>query len=96
LRVQLCINLEEMPVEDASNAWDEAKSAYVTVARLNVPEQESWSETLRQAVDDGMAFSPWNGLAAQPTARFDYAGETPRLSRVRQLSARKERLSFSR
>jgi hypothetical protein len=64
LRVQLCTNLEEMPVEDASKAWDEAKSAYVTVARLDVPEQESWSETLRQAVDDGMAFSPWNGLAA--------------------------------
>jgi hypothetical protein len=25
---------------------------------------ESWSETLRQPVDFGMAFSPWNGLAA--------------------------------
>ena len=64
LRVQLCTNLEEMPVENASKAWDEAESPYVTVARLEVPEQESWSETLRQAVDDRMAFSPWNGLAA--------------------------------
>ena len=64
LRVQLCTNLEEMPVEDASKAWDEAKSPYVTVARLDVPAQDSWSETSRQAVDDGMAFSPWNGLAA--------------------------------
>ncbi len=37
---------------------------HLTVARLDVPKQESWSEMLRQAVDDGMAFSPWNGLAA--------------------------------
>src|SRR5216683_4198911 len=50
--------------DDASKAWDEAKSAYLTVARLDVPKQEIWSETPRQAVDDGMAFSPWNGLAA--------------------------------
>lgn len=64
LRVQLCTNLEDMPVEDAAAVWDEDKSPYVAVARLEVPPQESWSDDLREEVDKGMAFSPWQGLAA--------------------------------
>jgi hypothetical protein len=64
MRVQLCANLDDMPVEDTTVAWDEKKSPYVTVATLEVPPQDSWHGLLQQSIDDGMAFSPWHGLAA--------------------------------
>ena len=64
LRVQLCTDLDAMPVEDAAVAWPEDKSPYVAVARITVPPQEAWSEVRSAAVDDGLAFSPWHGLAA--------------------------------
>ena len=64
LRVQLCTDAEKMPVENASVAWPEDASPYVTVARITVPRQEAWSESSIAKVDDGMAFSPWHGLAA--------------------------------
>ncbi|MBV9748664.1 MAG: hypothetical protein JO157_07610 [Acetobacteraceae bacterium] len=64
LRVQLCRDLEAMPIEDASVPWPEDKSPYVAVARISVPPQEAWSEARSAAVDDGLAFSPWHGLAA--------------------------------
>ena len=64
LRAQLCTDVEAMPVEDASVEWPEAASPYVTVARLTAEPQTAWSEALAAAVDDGMFFSPWRGLAA--------------------------------
>jgi hypothetical protein len=37
-------------------------SPFVTVARIEVPLQDSWSEERQQEIDDGMAFSPWHGV----------------------------------
>jgi hypothetical protein len=37
LRVQLCIDLEAMPIEDASMAWPEDRSSYLPVARIPCP-----------------------------------------------------------
>jgi hypothetical protein len=64
VRVQLCTDLERMPVEDASVEWPEDASPYVTVARLRAPAQPSWSIDQVHAIDDGFAFSPWHGLKA--------------------------------
>ena len=64
VRVQLCRDLDVMPVEDASKVWPEDKSPFVTVARLRVPPQTAWSEARSAAVDDGMSFSPWHGIDA--------------------------------
>jgi len=64
LRVQLCTDLDAMPIEDASVAWPEDQSPYVAVARISVPPQAAWSEARSAAVDDGLAFSPWHSLAA--------------------------------
>lgn len=63
-RVQLCTDLDTMPIEDASVPWPEDASPYVTVARLKAAPQASWSAESVKAVDDGLAFSPWHGLAA--------------------------------
>lgn len=64
LRVQLATDREKMPVEDASAVWPEALSPYVTVARIEVGPQPAWSAENVKAIDDGMAFSPWHGLAS--------------------------------
>lgn len=64
VRVQFCTDPETMPIEDASVAWPEEKSPYIDVARIVLPPQEAWNESRRVAVDVGLAFSPWHGIAA--------------------------------
>ncbi|RFU49703.1 catalase family protein [Paraburkholderia sp. DHOC27] len=64
VRVQLATDIEKMPVEDASVKWPEEDSPYVTVARLHVAPQPAWTESRSAAIDDGLSFSPWHGLAA--------------------------------
>ena len=64
LRVQLATDLEKMPIEDATVAWDEKESPYRTVGRITVAPQLSWSVDRAKVVDDQMYFSPWHGLAA--------------------------------
>lgn len=64
VRVQLCTDLETMPVEDATVVWPEDRSPYVAVARITVPPQEAWSGEKVAAIDEGLSFSPWHCLAA--------------------------------
>ena len=64
LCVQLCTDVGEMPVEDASVVWDEALSPYRPVARLVLGAQASWSEARARSIDEGLSFSPWHGVAA--------------------------------
>ncbi|MGQ0699723.1 MAG: catalase family protein [Panacagrimonas sp.] len=64
LRVQLCTDVEAMPIENPQTPWSEDQSPYVSVARLVVTPQAAWSEARSAAVDDGLSFSPWHGLAA--------------------------------
>jgi hypothetical protein len=64
LQVQLCTDLESMPIEDASKQWPEDKSPYVSVARISVPAQNAWDHARVQIVDERMSFSPWHALAA--------------------------------
>ena len=64
MRVQLCTDLEIMPIEDASVEWPQDRSPYVAVARITASPQAAWNAARAQAVDDGILFSPWQGLAA--------------------------------
>ncbi|MDB6454479.1 catalase family protein [Falsirhodobacter sp. 20TX0035] len=64
LRVQLCRDLEKMPVEDPSVLWDEELSPFVTVARLHADPQVGWSAERAKIADDHMRFSVWTGLEA--------------------------------
>jgi len=64
LRIQLCTDLNTMPVEDASVAWPEEQSPYIAVARITAKPQLAWSETRARVIDDSMSFSPWHGIAA--------------------------------
>lgn len=64
LRVQLCTDLDTMPIEDSSVSWPEDVSPYIAVAHITVKPQLAWSEARSKVVDDGMSFSPWHGIAA--------------------------------
>lgn len=61
--VQLSTGGDDMPIENAHKAWPEHESPYVPVARLIVPPQDAWNETVQPKANDALAFSPWNGLA---------------------------------
>jgi hypothetical protein len=63
LRVQLCTDLVEMPIEDASVVWPEDLSAYLPVARLTLQAQPAWNDARARAIDNGLAFNPWHGIA---------------------------------
>lgn len=64
VRVQLATDIEKMPIEDASVKWPEDLSPYITVARIEVEPQPAWNAERAAEIDDGLAFSPWHGLAA--------------------------------
>lgn len=61
LQVQLCTDVDAMPIEGV-DPWDEAKSPFVTVARITAAPQSVWTVQRAEIVDDGMHFSPWNGI----------------------------------
>lgn len=74
LRVQLNTDLDAMPIEDATVAWDEKVSPYRTVARITVAPQLSMGTDLASEVDEQTFFSPWHGLAAhQPLGSVNRA-----------------------
>jgi hypothetical protein len=62
--VQLCRNLDTMPIEDAAVVWPEHESPYLKVATIDVAAQKAWDDTLTPTIEDKLAFSPWNGIAA--------------------------------
>lgn len=64
LQVQVCTDLNAMPIEDASTAWPEDRSPYQPVARITIPPQDAWSPSRVKAVDEQMSFSAWHALAA--------------------------------
>ena len=62
IRVQLCTNLDTMPIEDASVKWPEEQSPYRTVARLSLPMQDAFSEERRQYFEQRLSFNPIHAL----------------------------------
>ena len=64
LRVQLCTSIETMQIEDATVVWPQDQSPFVPVARIVVAPQIAWDDARSAQMDDGLAFSPWHGLAA--------------------------------
>lgn len=62
IRVQLCTDLKDMPIEPANVEWDEKESPYLPVGTIRAKPQEAWNTDRAAAVDDGMGFSPWHGI----------------------------------
>jgi hypothetical protein len=64
LRVQLCVDVDRMPIEDASVLWPEQLSPHEVVATVHLPAQDPYSDTRRRYADDVLSFNPWHALAA--------------------------------
>lgn len=60
--VQLCTDLQAMPVEDGSVQWPEDQSPYQPVARLTFGPQETFSAERRVYADDVLSFNPFHCL----------------------------------
>ncbi|MEV1026616.1 catalase family protein [Streptomyces sp. NPDC050264] len=62
IQVQLCTDLERMPVEDTTVEWPEQLSPFVTVARLRLQRQDiSGQDNLEKM--DALSFTPWRVTA---------------------------------
>jgi hypothetical protein len=85
LQVQLCTDLEKMPVNDVTVEWPEQLSPFVTVARVHVPRQDiSGPENLERG--DALAFNQW-----RVTAEHRPLGEIMDVRRIYTASARVRR-----
>ncbi|MGK2882866.1 MAG: catalase family protein [Mycobacterium sp.] len=64
LRVQLCTDLDAMPIEDAGVEWPEALSPYRSVAKIVFGVQDTYSRKRQVYGDDVLSFNSWKGIAA--------------------------------
>ena len=62
--IQLCTDLERMPVENANTEWPEDESPYRLVARLVLPPQDAYDGVRQSFVDEDLSFCPAHTLAA--------------------------------
>ncbi len=63
LQVQLCVDLERMPVEDVTVEWPEELSPFVTVAKLRLPRQDIGGEDNLEKMD-AVSLTPWRATEA--------------------------------
>ncbi|MEP9394679.1 catalase family protein [Gordonia sp. VNQ95] len=64
LEVQLCTNIDTMPIEDATAHWNQVESPYIPVATIHYPVQDPYTPERRAFGDDVLSYNSWNGLAA--------------------------------
>ncbi len=62
LRVQLALNPDDMPVENAAKKWPEDQSPYRTVATLTLEPQDCNSAARRRYFDQRLSFNPANSI----------------------------------
>jgi hypothetical protein len=85
LQVQLCTDLEAMPVNEATVEWPEKLSPFVTVGRVRVPRQDiSGTENLEKT--DALAFNQW-----RVTDEHRPLGEIMQVRRIYSTSAKVRR-----
>jgi len=63
LQVQLCVDVDRMPVEDVTVEWPEQLSPFVTVAKLRLPRQDIGGEDNLKTMD-AVSLTPWRCTAA--------------------------------
>lgn len=64
LRAQLCRDLDDNPIEDASVGWPEKGNPYIPLATITVKPQRNWSDKRAAVLNDQIAFKPWHGVEA--------------------------------
>jgi hypothetical protein len=85
LQVQLCADLDAMPVNDVTVEWPEKLSPFVTVGRVHLPRQDI-SGPGNFEKGDGLAFNQW-----RVTAEHSPLGEIMQVRRIYSASAKVRR-----
>src|SRR5262249_37089626 len=86
LQVQLCTDLETMPVNVATVEWPERLSPFVTVGRVHIPCQDI-SGTTSFEKTDALAFNQW-----RVTEEHQPLGEIMHVRRIYSASAKLRRM----
>jgi hypothetical protein len=85
LQVQLCTDLDRMPVNDVTVEWPEKLSPFVTVGRVHLPRQDiSGPKNFEKG--DGLAFNQW-----RVTSDHRPLGEIMNVRRIYSASAKVRR-----
>ena len=85
LQVQLCTDLNAMPVNDTTIEWPEKLSPFVTVGRVHLPRQDI-SDQANVEKSDALAFNQW-----RVTSDHQPLGEIMRVRRIYSASAKVRR-----
>jgi hypothetical protein len=85
LQVQLCTDLEKMPVNDTTVEWPEQLSSFVTVGRVHIPRQDI-PESGNFEKGDALAFNQW-----RVTAEHRPLGEIMQVRQIYSASAKVRR-----
>jgi hypothetical protein len=64
VRVQLCTDPKNMPIEDATKEWKEDESPHRAVAKITFGPQNTYSPQRRAFGDDVLSFNSWRALEA--------------------------------
>ncbi|HAA26565.1 MAG TPA: catalase [Cyanobacteria bacterium UBA8553] len=71
--VQLYVDDEKTPIEDATIEWQETDSPFIKVATIKIGSQVFDTEA-RKRLDEGLSFTPWHTLPEhQPLGRVNFA-----------------------
>lgn len=85
LQIQLCTDLNTMPVNDVTVEWPEELSPFVTVGRVHIPRQDIWGpENFEKS--DALAFNQW-----RVTAEHRPLGEIMQVRQIYSVSAKVRR-----
>jgi hypothetical protein len=89
LQIQLCTDLQRMPVQDVTVEWLEQFSPFVTVAKVRIPKQDISDDGNLEKMD-ALSFTPW-----RVTADHAPLGEIQRVRRevYRRSSTLRHRLN---
>jgi len=85
LQVQLCAELEKMPVDDSTVEWPESLSPFMTVGRVHIPRQDI-SHPANLDKSDALAFNQW-----RVTAEHRPLGEIMQVRQIYSASAKVRR-----
>jgi hypothetical protein len=86
LQVQLCTDLEAMPVNDSTIEWPEKLSPFVTVGKVRLPRQDITSNEASETAD-ALSFNQW-----RVTDEHRPLGEIMQVRRIYSASAKARRL----
>lgn len=64
IRIQLCTDIDRMPIEDAAVEWPSDLSPHLPIGKITFPPQDAYSAPRRAFADEVLSFNPWHCIEA--------------------------------